>query len=162
MTHVTRKKQEEGYRQLNFTSRKTSTDYNSSESKLPGSHLVDNNLVNITRDAHSAEARSATRGTGCLSIDSLLPLDSLCIAHFTTMNLKKKKHREWTGLLALSGSQTQTRDTEKHACDRRTEEDNNRAYDISIHLEIDNSREYRISIRHEVLEIDSIHPKFWL
>ena len=49
--------------------------------------------MNTTRDAHLAEARRATRGTGCLPTDSLLSTDSLCNGHFTTMNLERKGHR---------------------------------------------------------------------
>ena len=103
-----RKKTKQGYRQLNFTSRKTpqTTTHLKADCQVP-------TWSTTTRDAHFAEARCATRGTGCLPIDSLLQIDSLCIGHFTTMNLERKKHREWTALIALSGSPTQTGDTEK-------------------------------------------------
>ena len=39
------------------------------------------------------EVRCASRGTECLSFDVLSPIDSLCIGHFSTMNLEIK-HRE--------------------------------------------------------------------
>ena len=60
------------------------------------------------------EVRCASRGTECLSFDVLSPIDSLCIGHFSTLNLEIK-HRERH---MLSGSPTQTRDTRKHVRNR--------------------------------------------
>ena len=114
-----------------------------------------------TRDTHFAEARCATRGTGCLPIDSFLPIDSSALDTFRHW-ISRGKHRKWAGLTALSGSPTQTGDTEEHACNRRTKEDNNRAYKISIHLKIDNNREYSTSIHQDMLEIDTTHPEYCL
>ena len=57
--------------------------------RRPRFHLVDNNLVNNTWDAHLAEVRCTTRGTGCLPIDLPFLIDSLCIGHFTTVNLER-------------------------------------------------------------------------
>ena len=53
--------------------------------RSPSFHLVSN-----TRDAPFTEVRCASRGTECLSLDSLFPVDSLCIGHCSTMNLERK------------------------------------------------------------------------
>ena len=68
MTHVTRKEKNKRILTAHIHVSKNSTDQDLPESRLPGSHLVDNNLVSTTRDAHFAEVRCATRGTGCLRL----------------------------------------------------------------------------------------------
>ena len=82
------------------------------------------------------------------------------------MNLKRK-HRE---IKHVSGAPTQTGDTEKRACNRRTREGNTNKYSTVIHIRMDhhreyctstqfrmdNNREYCISIQ---LEIDTIQTE---
>ena len=100
-------------------------------------------LVHNTRYAHFEEVRCSTHGTGCLPIDMLFQLTRFCIGHSTTVNLERKL-RETT---CVSGTPTQTRDTEKRACNRRTtREDTTDKYSIVIHIRIDDNREYCISI----------------
>ena len=63
---------------------KNTTDKDPSESRLSGPHLTNKNLMNTTTDAHFDEVCCTTRGTECL------PIDLLCIGHFTIVNLKRK------------------------------------------------------------------------
>ena len=121
MTHVTRiEKHKEGHRQPPFTSRKTPQ--TKIHLKADCQHLADNNMVDSTRDAHFAEVRCATRGTGCFPIDLLFPIDSLCIGQFTTMNLEREKgHR-------APGIRRQVNRTLNVHIPGQTDEDNNRVY----------------------------------
>ena len=88
--------------------------------------MVDNNLVNATRDAHFAQVRCATRAPGCLPIDSLLSVDSLCIGQFTTMNLERKGQR-------AQGIRRQVNGPLNIHVTSETEENNNLVCNISIH-----------------------------
>ena len=78
----------EGCRQPTFMSRKTPQTkiHLKADCQVP-TWSTTTWSTTITRDAHFAEVRCATRGTGCFSIDSL------CIGHFTTRNLERKGHR---------------------------------------------------------------------
>ena len=86
-----------------------------SENKLPRHHLADDNLVNNTRDAHFAEVRCTTRGTECL------PINLLCIGHFTTHNESREKSTRDS-----SSGQQNTEYT-------HYQQDRDRVYNISIH-----------------------------
>ena len=113
-------KTKQGYRQLNFTSRKTpqTTTHLKADCQVP-------TWSTTTRDAHFAEARCATLALHRTLYDN---------------ESREEKHRKWTPLIALSVPPTLTGETEMHACDRRTREDKNRAHNIWIHqdmLEID-------------------------
>ena len=75
MTLVTRKGK---------TNRKLPTAHSHVSKNFTDQDLFANNLVNTTRDAHFNDVRWATHGTGCL------PIDSLCIGHFATINLESE------------------------------------------------------------------------
>ena len=75
--------------------------------------------------------------------DLLFQLTRFCIGHFTT-GILERQLRETT---CLSGAPTQTRDTEKRACNRRTtREETTNKHSIVIHIKINDNREYCISI----------------
>ena len=127
--------------------RRNKTRFRQFTSRIAKSHLVDTTripgfqpgrhhetakyLVHNTRYADFAEVRCFTCGTGCLPINLLFRLTRFCIGHFTTVNLERKL-RETT---CLSGAPTQTGDTEKRACNRRTtREDTTEKYSIVTHI----------------------------